>query len=65
MLKFNVGDRVRDYRFNHDFYGTVVSVDTKANMLVVQKIGGNRDGCNYGVPMYLMENLSRKENSDG
>lgn len=51
--KFKVGDRVRDYRFSMDFDGIVISVDEKANRLVVRSDKGG----NFSVPMNVMEKI--------
>lgn len=51
--KYKPGDRVRDYRFAYDFYGTVLYVDKKAKILVVKSDKGG----NFGVPMHLMEKI--------
>lgn len=50
MVDFKVGDRVRDKRFSHVFYGTILHICSD-DTLVVQ----DDDGNNYGVPAYLMQ----------
>lgn len=50
---FNIGDLVRDIRFNVPFYGRVIAIDRTRERLVVQR----DDGRNFGVHMDMMQKI--------
>lgn len=59
--KFHVGGYVRNYQFSRKFKGTVTDIDEDREIITVRKEGGVHDGKYYGVPAYLLENLSRRD----
>lgn len=49
---FNVGDRVRDKRFNVPIYGEVLSVNNEKKRLVIKTEKGN-----FSVSFHMMERI--------
>lgn len=55
MEDFKIGDIVRDHRFNIEFFGRVISVNTYEKSLIVQRMFHSTDKSNYRVSMHMME----------